>query len=170
MASVTGRNVARKLVRSVIFTPADRPSAMMKAVNSLDADVVVLDLEDAVSPDLKLTARSNVVNFLKSGPFNRCSVVVRVNCPKTTPWGIDDINALYNLGFDAIILPKVEEESMIDLTTSITKERSHTGISLISFLAEDSCQCANDRKLFRQEYVQPLLSFTKSQEYLNYGA
>jgi citrate lyase subunit beta / citryl-CoA lyase len=127
MASVIGRNVARKLVRSVIFTPADRPSAMMKAVNSLDADVVVLDLEDAVSPDLKLTARSNVVNFLKSGPFNRCSVVVRVNCPKTTPWGIDDINALYNLGLDAIILPKVEEESMINLTTSITKERSHTG-------------------------------------------
>ena len=40
MASVIGRNVARKLVRSVIFTPADRPSAMMKAVNAKQFDLV----------------------------------------------------------------------------------------------------------------------------------
>ena len=118
---------SRRLARSVIFTPADRPGAISKAVNTLRADVVVLDLEDAVSPEHKEVARSNVVEFLKLGPSNRCSVVVRVNCPKTTPWGKDDIDAVANLNFDAILLPKVEDSTTIDMAASIVNQRSSSG-------------------------------------------
>ena len=125
--------VSRRLARSVIFTPADRPSAITKAVNTLRADVVVLDLEDAVSPELKEVARSNVVDFLKLRPLNRCSVVVRVNCPKTTPWGKDDIEAVANLNFDAILLPKVEEITTIDMAASIVNQRSSGGEYLPRF-------------------------------------
>ena len=109
----------RKLCRSVIFTPADRPQAMKKAVTSLDVDVVVLDLEDAVSPESKMQGRRNVIEFLSSGPFPRCQIIVRSNCPKTTEWGIDDITGLMNSSFDALLLPKVEDGSTIETATKI---------------------------------------------------
>ena len=123
---MTSKIVAmKKLSRSVIFTPADRPSAMKKAVTSLNADVVVLDLEDAVPPSSKLAARQNVIDFLASGAYPRCSVVVRVNCPKTTEWGIDDLAALSNSHhFDALILPKVENSATVDMATEILNLKS----------------------------------------------
>ena len=115
----------RKLVRSVIFSPADRLSAMSKAIYSLDADVVVLDLEDAVSPNNKEKARENVINILKMGAFDRCSVVVRVNCPITTPWGRDDIDAIsFSTSLRAILIPKVEDESVVNFAAEALQKRS----------------------------------------------
>lgn len=135
MATLQTSKRAQKLCRSVIFTPADRPKAMWKAVKSLNADVVVLDLEDAVSPDLKIQARQNVVEFLAMGPFPRCSVVVRVNCPKTTEWGKDDILSLCNKSFDAVILPKVEEESTVALASPILEQRQFIGTLVLTQVA-----------------------------------
>ena len=125
----------RKLCRSVIFTPADRPQAMKKAVTSLDVDVVVLDLEDAVSPESKVQARRNVIEFLSSGPFPRCQIIVRSNCPKTTEWGIDDITGLMNSSFDALLLPKVEDGSTIETATNILGGQPSRGMkeSLTTF-------------------------------------
>jgi citrate lyase beta subunit len=117
----------KKLTRSVIFTPSDRESAMRKAISVLNADVVVFDLEDAVSPDQKENARKNVVNFLSAGHIKRCSVVVRVNCPKTTKWGQLDIAAISNCFVDALILPKVEEESTIKMASEILRQKSSSG-------------------------------------------
>ena len=98
---------------------------MTKAIYSLDADVVVLDLEDAVGPSFKEKARENVVSILKSGLFDRCSVVVRVNCPVTTPWGRDDIDAIsFSPDLRAILLPKVEDESVVNLTAEALQKRS----------------------------------------------
>ena len=115
----------RKLVRSVMFSPADRLSAMTKAIYSLDADVVVLDLEDAVGPHFKEKARENVLNILRIGAFDRCSVVVRVNCPVTTPWGRDDIDAISSSpSLRAILLPKVENESVVMLAAEALQKRS----------------------------------------------
>ena len=98
---------------------------MTKAIYSLDADVVVLDLEDAVGPSFKEKARENVVSILTSGLFDRCSVVVRVNCPVTTPWGKDDIDAIsFSPDLRAILLPKVEDESVVNLTAEALQKRS----------------------------------------------
>jgi citrate lyase subunit beta / citryl-CoA lyase len=122
----------RKLVRSVVFSPADRLSAMNKAIYSLDADVVVFDLEDAVGPTFKVKARENVIEILKTGAFDRCSVVVRVNCPVTTPWGRDDIDAIsFSQSLRAILLPKVEDESAVNVALEVLQKRSIKSMTLL---------------------------------------
>ena len=132
----------RKLCRSVIFTPADRPQAMKKAVTSLDVDVVVLDLEDAVSPESKVQGRKNVIEFLSLGPFPRCQIIVRCNCPQTTEWGIDDIAGIMNSSFDALLLPKVEDESTIETATKILGGQQSRGMtkSMIALLVISECK------------------------------
>ena len=52
-------------VRSWLYVPADRPERVTKAFAS-DADVVILDLEDAVAPDAKDRARRHVLETLAS--------------------------------------------------------------------------------------------------------
>lgn len=56
----------RLLLRSVLFTPASQPERMRKALLSA-ADAVVLDLEDAVAPHDKDTARAHVIALLQVG-------------------------------------------------------------------------------------------------------
>ena len=53
-----------RLHRSELAVPGSAPKMFEKALNS-DADYVFLDLEDAVSPNDKVTARENVINALK---------------------------------------------------------------------------------------------------------
>lgn len=116
------KNSIRRLARTVLFTPSDRESAMRKAIMSLNADVVVFDLEDAVSPDKKKLARQNVIKLLSNGPISRCEVVVRVNCPRTTEWGVDDIKEISNCYISSIILPKVEDSSTVDKVSQLLSE------------------------------------------------
>mmetsp|Transcript_19237 Transcript_19237/g.18573 ORF Transcript_19237/g.18573 Transcript_19237/m.18573 type:complete len:299 (-) Transcript_19237:677-1573(-) len=120
----------RKLARTVLFTPSDRESAMRKAITSLNADVVVFDLEDAVSPHRKKIARQNVINLLSNGPISRCEVVVRVNCPRTTEWGADDIKEISNCFISSLILPKVEESSTVDKVSQLLRESNSRFSSL----------------------------------------
>jgi citrate lyase subunit beta/citryl-CoA lyase len=92
--------------RSVLYMPGSNPRALEKA-KALDADVLILDLEDAVAPEKKLEARELVIAAVKGGGYGRRELVVRVN-GLDTPWGADDIRAVANIGADAICLPKVE--------------------------------------------------------------
>ncbi len=101
------------LRRSVLFAPASNARAVAKLAD-LTADVVVLDLEDAVGPDDKDTARAAAADCLRSralsapGPTGRMkALVVRVNALET-PEGAADLNAIAPLGPDAVLLPKVE--------------------------------------------------------------
>ena len=61
MSSVTGR----RLMRSILFTPGDRLKALEKSF-TLPADVVIIDLEDAVSHSNKDSARDQVMSFIKA--------------------------------------------------------------------------------------------------------
>ena len=65
------------LFRSVLYLPASNARAIEKA-RGLDADAVILDLEDAVAPDAKGEARQAAVDALKAGGF-RPRVGVRIN-------------------------------------------------------------------------------------------
>ena len=98
-----------KVVRSVLFVPCDRLKVMEKAV-TLTADVILFDLEDAVSPLNKEQSRNNVTNFVKS--LNtvelKSKIVIRVNCPQTSIWGVDYIKSIRDLPIHAISLPKIE--------------------------------------------------------------
>jgi citrate lyase subunit beta/citryl-CoA lyase len=99
------------LARSVLFLPASNPRAIEKA-RSLPCDIVVLDLEDAVAPQLKADARTAAIEAALTGGFHG-AVGVRVNA-LGTEWGEADLAAMSGLGLDWIVAPKVEHPGTID--------------------------------------------------------
>lgn len=97
--------------RSALYMPASNARAIAKA-RTLDCDVVILDLEDAVAPDEKAAARGRVVEAVREGGFGERELVVRVN-GLDTPWFADDIAAVRAVGLAAVLAPKVS--SVADL-------------------------------------------------------
>ena len=91
--------------RSALYMPASNARAVEKA-RQLPCDVVILDLEDAVAPDMKPEARAAAVAAVKAGGFGRREVAIRVN-GLSTPWGADDLAAAAAAGPDAVVVPKV---------------------------------------------------------------
>ena len=89
--------------RSALYMPASNQKAIDKA-RSLDCDAVILDLEDAVAPDAKETAREQAVAAVKAGGFGRRELIIRVN-GLDTPWGEDDLKAAAAAGPDAVLVP-----------------------------------------------------------------
>ena len=85
--------------------PASNARAIEKA-RSLDCDVIILDLEDAVAPEAKPAARAQAVEAVKAGGFGRRDLVIRCN-GLDTPWGAEDLAAAAEAGPDAILVPKV---------------------------------------------------------------
>ncbi len=97
--------------RSVLYMPGSNARALEKA-RGLPADGLILDLEDAVTPDAKEAARSQIIDALAQGGYGRRELVVRVN-GLDTPWGHDDLTAMAQAGADAILLPKVDGAAMV---------------------------------------------------------
>ena len=85
--------------------PGANERALEKA-KSLDADVLLLDLEDAVAPDAKPEARNLVSTAVSEGGFGKREVVIRIN-GLSTEWGQDDLKAAVAAKPDAILFPKV---------------------------------------------------------------
>lgn len=92
--------------RSALYMPGSNQRALEKA-KGLPADVLILDLEDAVAPDAKREARNQVVSAVKAGGYGQREVVIRVN-GLNTPWGYGDLAAVAEVGADAILIPKTE--------------------------------------------------------------
>lgn len=98
--------------RSVLYMPGSNLRALEKA-KTLPADGLILDLEDAVSPEAKPEARRNVAEMLKTGrPYGKREVIVRMNGLNTL-WGYDDIAAVAKTGLDGLAIPKVESADMV---------------------------------------------------------
>lgn len=97
--------------RSVLYMPGSNPRALDKA-RTLAADGLILDLEDAVSPDAKDDARRQVVEAVKAGGYGSRELLIRVN-GLATPWGYADIAAAAGSGADGILIPKVESADMV---------------------------------------------------------
>ncbi|HSK21784.1 MAG TPA: CoA ester lyase [Egicoccus sp.] len=102
------------LHRSYLYAPGSRPDVMRKALRA-GADAVILDLEDAVAPDAKDTARAEVAALLDEiataahggdagGPS---AVHVRIN-RDGGGYHAGDLDAVVRPGLDALRLPKVE--------------------------------------------------------------
>lgn len=95
----------KRLIRSALFVPANNPRAIEKAVQ-LGADMLVLDLEDAVGPDDKEAARALVPETLERWKSSGALRAVRVNAADTV-WGAADLRAASQA--EAVILPKVDQ-------------------------------------------------------------
>jgi citrate lyase subunit beta / citryl-CoA lyase len=92
--------------RSVLYMPGSNARALAKA-KSLPADALIFDLEDAVAPDAKASARDQVGAAVRAGGYGPREIIVRVNA-LITPWGQADLAAVAAVGADAVLLPKVE--------------------------------------------------------------
>jgi citrate lyase subunit beta/citryl-CoA lyase len=86
--------------------PGANARALEKA-RTLPADGLILDMEDAVSPDSKELARQQIVESVTQGGYGSREIIVRVN-GLNTAWGHDDVKAVAKIGADAILFPKVE--------------------------------------------------------------
>ena len=95
--------------RSLLFAPGNHARRVEKAL-TLDADVVVLDLEDAVAVAEKPDTREKVVAALRSP--RRALGYVRINA-FDTPFCFDDLQVVVAPGVDGIVLPKVESPAQI---------------------------------------------------------
>jgi len=91
--------------RSALYLPASRESAITKA-RTLPCDIVILDLEDAVSPEDKPGARKNARGAADEGGFGSRELLVRVNALDTS-WGGADVEEVKGAPIDGLLLPKV---------------------------------------------------------------
>lgn len=98
-------DAAHRPRRSALYMPGANTRALEKA-KTLPADLLLLDLEDAVAPEAKSEAREAVCAAVKAGGYDRREVVIRIN-GLDTEWGLDDMAAAVGAGPDGILAPKV---------------------------------------------------------------
>ncbi|MGM4920747.1 aldolase/citrate lyase family protein [Tardiphaga sp. 813_E8_N1_3] len=91
--------------RSHLFMPGSNPRALEKA-RTVPADGIILDLEDAVAPDAKGTAREAIAQTLNAGGFGKREVIIRINA-LDSPWWIDDVTMAGKAKPDGILVPKI---------------------------------------------------------------
>jgi citrate lyase subunit beta / citryl-CoA lyase len=97
--------------RSVLYMPAANDRAVEKA-RTLPADGIIFDLEDAVAPDAKETARQKACAAVAGGGYGGRELTIRVN-GMDTRWHADDVRAVAAAGPDAIVVPKVSSAAEV---------------------------------------------------------
>ncbi|MGH8667290.1 MAG: HpcH/HpaI aldolase/citrate lyase family protein [Burkholderiales bacterium] len=100
------------ILRSMLFVPANNARRVEKALG-LDADAVILDLEDAVAAAEKPAARGAIVDALRK-PRSGLAYV-RIN-GLSTEWCYRDLTEIVQPGLDGILLPKAERASDLHTT------------------------------------------------------
>ena len=97
--------------RSVLYIPGANARAMAKG-RALAADCLILDMEDSVSADVKVTAREQIGAAIAEGGYGHREIIVRTNSLDSV-WGENDLKAVAAMGADAVLLPKVENAEMV---------------------------------------------------------
>jgi malyl-CoA/(S)-citramalyl-CoA lyase len=112
-----------RLHRSELAVPGSNVRMLEKAPG-LGADVVMLDLEDAVAPDDKEQARLNIVDSLRELDWSSCSVSVRINGLDTHWCYRDVVDVVEQAGqtVDAIVIPKVSGAGDVHLVATLLSQ------------------------------------------------
>ncbi len=112
-----------RLHRSELAVPASNLRMLEKAP-AAGADIVFLDLEDAVAPDDKVQARANAIDALTSQDWSACAVSVRIN-GLDTHWAyrdvVDIVEAVGNR-LDMILVPKVGRPSDLEFVAMLLSQ------------------------------------------------
>jgi citrate lyase beta subunit len=109
-----------RVTRSVLATPGSNPRMIEKALAS-EADVVMIDLEDAVAPAEKAAAREIVATALRDGDWRGRPRTFRINA-LDTPWFARDLVSVYDLAhgqIDLIVLPKANGPAEVQTVSMI---------------------------------------------------
>ena len=149
-----------RIRRSLHFVPGGNERMLTKALGTR-ADSLILDLEDAVTPDRKDEARTVVSSWLSDADFGTKEKTVRMN-PLDTPWGYADLEATMATPPDAYVVPKpdtLEDLNTIDAELS-RLERLHghrdRGVGLILIAAETPLGALNVPSLPQCPRVQAM--------------
>jgi len=122
-----------RLRRSVLYVPGSNARALEKG-RGLDVDGIIFDLEDAVAPDAKETARAQVMAAIAAGGYGHRELIVRVN-GQSTPWGRTDLEAAARSGADAVLLPKVDgAEAVLQAEAVLASAGAPDGLALWSMM------------------------------------
>ncbi len=130
--SITGDRPPLPRIVSLLFCPATRPDRAIK-LPATGADVGVIDLEDAVAPSGKKSARDGAWKAARalaetnpSFPF-----VIRVN-PPGSEWFDEDVRMLAGLRPAGVVLPKLERSSHVTVLRRRLEEVGHRGLPVIA--------------------------------------
>ena len=145
--------VRDRLHRSELAVPGTNVRAMEKAP-TLGADLVFLDLEDAVAPDDKERARENVIGALNVHDWSGCAVSVRINGLDTHYCYRDVIEVVERAGdvLDTILIPKVGSPSDVEfVATMLDQIEASAGLAPINLhiLIETAMGMANVEAIAR---------------------
>nr|WP_288498765.1 CoA ester lyase [uncultured Pseudomonas sp.] len=110
--------MTRQIIRTALFVPASRPERIPKAL-AAGADVVIVDLEDAVQESLKVEARHNLERFLAGNPEAR--LLVRINSPEHAGHAADIALCQRHGGVIGVLLPKVESAAQVARVAGVGK-------------------------------------------------
>ena len=113
-------DAAARPYRSVLYIPGSKQRALEKA-RELPADAIIFDLEDAVAPDEKPTARALLREVLASTDFGARARVVRVN-GLDTPWGAEDVAAFAGADIEALLIPKVSSAADVQAVAALAPD------------------------------------------------
>lgn len=103
-----------RLPTTYLFVPGNRPERFVKALAS-GADRIIIDLEDAVAPADKATARAAIAQWMTgvaSTPEDRSKVLIRIN-DAATSWHADDLALARSVQALCVMLPKCEAASQV---------------------------------------------------------
>ncbi|QTD55882.1 HpcH/HpaI aldolase/citrate lyase family protein [Parasphingorhabdus cellanae] len=115
--------------RSCLYMPASNARALEKA-KTLAADTIILDLEDAVAPDAKTSARDAACQALAEGGYGNREMIVRVNA-MDTPWFTDDIKSICASNANGLLVPKIHSAAdIVKISGFIDREGAHGDLQL----------------------------------------
>ncbi len=103
--------------RSVLYMPAANERALEKA-QTIPADAIIFDLEDAVAPDAKPDARAKAVAAVQSGLYGNRELTIRCN-GLDTQWGAEDLAAAGPAGPSAVVIPKVDSVDAVEAVSTV---------------------------------------------------
>jgi len=121
--------------RSMLFMPGNNAGMLLNA-DALGADSVILDLEDAVSPAEKDSARILVRNALKYLEYTNCEIIIRINSIDTDFWK-KDLDEIIPLKPHMIMPPKVNSAEDVRMVADYIKavEEKHNIENAVSIIA-----------------------------------
>ena len=145
--------VKNRLHRSELAVPGSNKRMLEKAPDS-GADVVFLDLEDAVAPDDKEQARANIIEALQTHDWSKCAVSIRMNGLDTHYAYRDLVDIVETCGdkLDTILIPKVGSAADVYfVATMLSQIEAAKGLKPINIhiLIETALGMANVEEIAR---------------------
>lgn len=131
--------------RSILFIPGSNERALDKAM-ALPTDGIIFDLEDAVSPYSKDSARDSLCDALRANDYGHRSLLVRVN-GFDSEWVLDDLAAVCNTGPEAILLPKVERAADVQRLAAYLDDHPKTQDTAIWAMMESTLGILNAQEI-----------------------